>query len=223
MTSAILSLTRSIPTSVSTGGKKTQAFDRRAVGCNLVVLKMDCSQSHCKIQAPFSALPCEQFKVLGAFNIKTRCVSFCFERGCPLSGTGSAFALHWSPKSPARAGPGPPGPPPRSSRVVESWSPVNKIVVVPAVEEVVLTLHPPLRPLSHDVNPRNGAQDILCPAESSWSCSGGGDWGDYDHDSSEAAAAWPVSLPRWVGAPFVFFWRAHALRSKSEGPFQKQK
>jgi hypothetical protein len=29
-----------------------------------VVLKMVCSQSHCKIQAPFSATPCEQFKVL---------------------------------------------------------------------------------------------------------------------------------------------------------------
>jgi hypothetical protein len=26
------------------------------------VLKMTCSQSHCKIQAPFSATPCEQFK-----------------------------------------------------------------------------------------------------------------------------------------------------------------
>jgi hypothetical protein len=31
-----------------------------------VVLKMACSQSHCKIQAPFSATPCEQFKVLSA-------------------------------------------------------------------------------------------------------------------------------------------------------------
>jgi hypothetical protein len=31
-----------------------------------VVLKIACSQSHCKIQAPFSATPCEQFKVLSA-------------------------------------------------------------------------------------------------------------------------------------------------------------
>jgi hypothetical protein len=55
--------------------------------------------------------------------------------------------------------------------------------------------------------------------ESSWSCSGGGDWGDCDHDSSEAAAAWPFSaafsLPWWVGGHPVFFWRAHALRGHS--------
>jgi hypothetical protein len=45
--------------------KSSQTFDRWAVGCNLVVLKkMACSQSHCKIQAPFSATPYEQFKVL---------------------------------------------------------------------------------------------------------------------------------------------------------------
>jgi hypothetical protein len=31
--------------------KSSQTFDRWAVGCNLVVLKMACSQSHCKIQA----------------------------------------------------------------------------------------------------------------------------------------------------------------------------
>jgi hypothetical protein len=34
------------------------------VGCRLVVLRMACSQSHSKIQAPFSATPCGQFKVL---------------------------------------------------------------------------------------------------------------------------------------------------------------
>jgi hypothetical protein len=36
--------------------------------------------------------------------------------------------------------------------------------------------------------------------ESSWSCSGGGDWGDYDHGmaygSSKAADAWMLPLPR---------------------------
>jgi hypothetical protein len=37
-----------------------------AVVLCLVVLKMACSQSHCKIQAPFSATPCEQLKVLSA-------------------------------------------------------------------------------------------------------------------------------------------------------------
>jgi hypothetical protein len=31
-----------------------------------VVLKRAAPQSHCKIQAPFSATPCEQFKVLSA-------------------------------------------------------------------------------------------------------------------------------------------------------------
>jgi hypothetical protein len=46
--------------------KQSRTFDRWAVGCNLVVLKMACSQSHCKIQAPFSATSCEQFKVLSA-------------------------------------------------------------------------------------------------------------------------------------------------------------
>jgi hypothetical protein len=59
--------------------KKSHTFDRRAVGCNSVVLKMACSQSHCKVQAPFSATPCEQFKVLrGAWCLspKMRCVSF---------------------------------------------------------------------------------------------------------------------------------------------------
>jgi hypothetical protein len=54
--------------------KKSQTFDRWAVGCNLVVLKMACSQSHCNIQAPFPATPCEQFKVLSAlFSPKMRC------------------------------------------------------------------------------------------------------------------------------------------------------
>jgi hypothetical protein len=50
----------------NTGTKPGENVDRWAVGCNLVVLKMVCSQSHCKIQAPFSATPCEQFKVLSA-------------------------------------------------------------------------------------------------------------------------------------------------------------
>jgi hypothetical protein len=43
----------------NTGEKKSETFDRWAVGCSLVVLKMTCSQSHYKIQAPFSATPCE--------------------------------------------------------------------------------------------------------------------------------------------------------------------
>jgi hypothetical protein len=35
--------------------KTSQTFGRRAVGCNLVVLKRAPPQSGCKIQAPFSA------------------------------------------------------------------------------------------------------------------------------------------------------------------------
>jgi hypothetical protein len=34
-----------------------------------VVLKMACSQSHCKTQAPFPATPCEQFKVLSLSSV----------------------------------------------------------------------------------------------------------------------------------------------------------
>jgi hypothetical protein len=34
--------------------KKSQAVDRQAVGCNLVMLKSALSQSHYKIQAPTS-------------------------------------------------------------------------------------------------------------------------------------------------------------------------
>jgi hypothetical protein len=37
--------------------KTSQNVDRRAVGCNLVVLKSALPQANCKIQAPFSATP----------------------------------------------------------------------------------------------------------------------------------------------------------------------
>ena len=53
----------------NTGEKKGQTFDRRAVGCNLVVLNRAPPQSHYKIQAPFSATPCEQFKVLSPSSV----------------------------------------------------------------------------------------------------------------------------------------------------------
>jgi hypothetical protein len=48
------------------GTNPSENVDRWAVGCNLVVLKMTCSQSGCKIQAPFPAMPYEQFEVLSA-------------------------------------------------------------------------------------------------------------------------------------------------------------
>jgi hypothetical protein len=51
----------------NTGKKSSQNVDRRAVGCNLVVLKMTCSQSGCKVQTHFSAPhPYEQLEVLSA-------------------------------------------------------------------------------------------------------------------------------------------------------------
>jgi hypothetical protein len=75
---------------------KSQAFGRRAVGCNLVVLKRAPPQSHCKTQAPFSATPCEQFKVLSAL------VQRCDAHHFMLNGAvrNSALALHWSLKRP---------------------------------------------------------------------------------------------------------------------------
>jgi hypothetical protein len=39
------------------GEKKSETFGRSAVGCNLVVLKMTCSQSGCKVQTHFLAPP----------------------------------------------------------------------------------------------------------------------------------------------------------------------
>ena len=57
-----------------------------------------------------------------------------------------------APKSPTRAGLGPRAPPPRSSRVVGSWSwSRGKWQAAGAIfvaGKAVLTLHPPLRPLS---------------------------------------------------------------------------
>jgi hypothetical protein len=42
----------------NTAEKKSEAVDRRAVGgCKLVVLKMACSQSGCKVQWHFSLPP----------------------------------------------------------------------------------------------------------------------------------------------------------------------
>jgi hypothetical protein len=47
--------------------KKSEAVDRRAVGCKLVVLKMACSQSGCKVRnGTFQRRPHEQFEVLSA-------------------------------------------------------------------------------------------------------------------------------------------------------------
>ena len=43
--------------------------------------------------------------------------------------------------------------------IVESWQ-GQAAGAISVVGKAVLTLYPPLRPLSHNVNPRNGAQDM---------------------------------------------------------------
>jgi hypothetical protein len=87
-----------------------------------------------------------------------------FERSCPEQRPRAAL----KPQEPHSSGPftpGAPAPAARSSRVVELWSwSRGKAGQAPgAISEVgkaVLTLYPPLRPLSHNVNPRDGPQDI---------------------------------------------------------------
>jgi hypothetical protein len=44
-------------TASKTGEKSSEKVDRWDVGCNLVVLKMTCSQSGCKVQTHFLAPP----------------------------------------------------------------------------------------------------------------------------------------------------------------------
>jgi hypothetical protein len=101
-------------------------------------------------------------------------VSFYFERSCPEQRRRAAL----KPQEPRSSGPsldpGRPRPPPplRSSRVVESLvrrgvvasGKLQELFLVSVVGKAVLTLYPPLRPLSHNVNPRDGAQDIYAPA-----------------------------------------------------------
>jgi hypothetical protein len=92
-------------------------------------------------------------------------VSFYFERSCPEQRPRAAL----KPQEPHSSGPFTPGAPaPAASRevlasrgvvVVESWQ--GQAAGAISVEgKAVLTLYPPLRPLSHNVNPRDGAQDI---------------------------------------------------------------
>jgi hypothetical protein len=75
--------------------------------------------------------------------------------------------LERASRTPAR---GPRAPPPRSPRVAESWSwsrgKWQAAGAIFVVGKAVLTLHPPLRPLSHNANPRDGAQDMMtCPRD----------------------------------------------------------
>ena len=93
-------------------------------------------------------------------------VSFYFERSCPEQRPRAAL----KPQEPRSSGlwtPGAPAPAEvPASR--ESWSrgrgasrgKWQAAGAISVVGKAVLTLHPPLRPLSHNVNPRDGAQDI---------------------------------------------------------------
>jgi hypothetical protein len=92
-------------------------------------------------------------------------VSFYFERSCPEQLPRAPL----KPQEPRSSGPWTPGArrPRRGPReswsrgrgVAESWQAAGAGDIF-AVGKAVLTLHPPLRPLSHNVNPRDGAQDI---------------------------------------------------------------
>jgi hypothetical protein len=84
-------------------------------------------------------------------------MSFCFERSCPEQRLRDAL----KPQEPRSSGPWTPG----ANRgvgvlVVESWQVWQAAGAIFVVGKAVLTLHPPLRPLSHNVNSRDGAQDI---------------------------------------------------------------
>jgi hypothetical protein len=89
-----------------------------------------------------------------------------FERSCPEHRPHAAL----EPQEPRSGGawtPGAPAPAARSSRVVErgvvvaeSWQ-GQAAGAISVVGKAVLTLYSPLRPLSHDANPRDGAQDIV--------------------------------------------------------------
>jgi hypothetical protein len=91
-------------------------------------------------------------------------VSFYFERSC-LEQRPRAALKPQEPRSSGPWTPGAPAPAARSSRVAELWSwsrgKWQAAGAIFVVGKVPLTLHPPLRPLSHNANPRDGApQDI---------------------------------------------------------------
>jgi hypothetical protein len=95
-------------------------------------------------------------------------VSFYFERSCPEQRPRAAL----KPQEPRSSGSWTPGAPAparraRSSRVVEPWSrgKWQAAGATSVVGKAVLTLYPPLRPLSHNVNPRDGVQDIPITAD----------------------------------------------------------
>jgi hypothetical protein len=100
-------------------------------------------------------------------------VSFYFERSCPEQRPRAAL----KPQEPRSSGPWTPGAPApaaevlasRGVAVVESRQVASCSGATSVVGKAVLTLHPPLRPLSHNnANPRDGAQDISGREGGSW-------------------------------------------------------
>jgi hypothetical protein len=94
-----------------------------------------------------------------------------FERSCPEQRPRAALK---PPRAPLERALYPGRPRPRrevlASRgvvvvvvVVESWQ-GQATGAISVAGKAVLTLYPPLRPLSHNVNPRYGAQDITMRA-----------------------------------------------------------
>jgi hypothetical protein len=95
------------------------------------------------------------------FSPKMRCVSFYFARGCPEQRPRAAL----KPQEPHSSGPwalpGATAEVLASRGVMESCGKLQAARVIFVVGKAVLTLHPPLRPLSHNANLRDGAQDIV--------------------------------------------------------------
>jgi hypothetical protein len=86
-----------------------------------------------------------------------------FERSCPEQRALSCCIE--APQEPHSSGPWTPGAPAEvlaSRGVMGSWQAAGVIFVV---GKVVLTPHPPLRPLGHNANPRDGPQDINSPCQ----------------------------------------------------------
>jgi hypothetical protein len=144
-------------------------------------------------------------------------VSFYLERSCPEQRPRAAL----KPQEPHSSGPftpGPPAPAAGSSRlasrgvvVVEPWQ-GQAAGAISGVGKAILTLYPPLRPLSHNVNPRDGAQDIwLCYIQTAWVVS-------PDRSTRSGCPQWEVRVG--TPAPEVRADGVHKNRESSGAPTQ---
>jgi hypothetical protein len=122
-----------------------------------------------------------------------RCVSFYFERSCPEQRPRAAL----KPQEPHSSGTWTPGAPAevlasRGVVVVESRQAAGVIFVV-CIGKAVLKLHPPLRPLSHNVNPRDGAQDITLTSNKYTTTS----WDKRQEPAPQFSALYETSTARY--------------------------